>query len=118
MNYIYEQYQILWEYKKNYVNNDVNRIESEEIEEEIDVDFDTKSQHATRKGIEESGEDLDQEENNQLEVDIAEDFGEKSDSSIPSHIEINDIEKTDYNEYYSFDAYWNHCWHVQYHEWN
>ena len=55
MNYIYEQYQILWEYKKNYVNNDVNRIESEEIEEEIDVDFDTKSQHASRKGIEESG---------------------------------------------------------------
>ena len=80
-------------------------IESEEIEEEIDVDFDTKSQHASRKGIEESGEDLDQEKNNQLEVDIAEDFGEESDSSIPSHIEINDIEKTDYNEYYSFDAY-------------
>ena len=79
-------------------------IESEEIEEEIDVDFDTKSQHASRKGIEESGEDLDQEENNQLEVDIAEDFGEESDSSIPSHIEINDIEKTDYNEYYKFDA--------------
>ena len=39
-----------------------------------------------------------------MEVDIAEDFGEKSDSSIPSHIEINDIEKTDYNEYYKFDA--------------
>ena len=39
-----------------------------------------------------------------MEVDIAEDFGEESDSSIPSHIEINDIEKTDYNEYYSFDA--------------
>lgn len=30
-------------------------IESEEIEEEIDVDFDTKSQHASRKGIEENG---------------------------------------------------------------
>lgn len=40
------------------------------------------------------GEDLDQEENHQKEVDIAEDFGEESDSSIPSHIEINDIEKT------------------------
>ena len=39
-----------------------------------------------------------------MEVDIAEDFGEESDSSIPSHIEINDIEKTDYNEYYKFDA--------------
>ena len=50
------------------------------------------------------GEDLDQEENHQKEVDIAEDFGEESDSSIPSHIEINDIEKTDYNEYYKFDA--------------
>ena len=33
----------------------LNRIESEEIEEEIDVDFDTKSQHASRKGIEENG---------------------------------------------------------------
>ena len=39
-----------------------------------------------------------------MEVDITEDFGEESDSSIPSHIEINDIEKTDYNEYYKFDA--------------
>ena len=39
-----------------------------------------------------------------MEVDIAENFGEESDSSIPSHIEINDIEKTDYNEYYKFDA--------------
>ena len=39
-----------------------------------------------------------------MEVVIAEDFGEESDSSIPSHIEINDIEKTDYNEYYKFDA--------------
>ena len=57
------------------------------------------------KELKKMGEDLDQEENHQLEVDIAEDFGEKSYSSIPSHIEINDIEKTDYNEYYSFDAY-------------
>ena len=56
------------------------------------------------KELKKMGEDLDQEENHQLEVDIAEDFGEKSDSSIPSHIEINDIEKTDYNEYYKFDA--------------
>ena len=56
------------------------------------------------KELKKMGEDLDQEENNQLEVDIAEDFGEESDSSIPSHIEINDIEKTDYNEYYKFDA--------------
>ena len=39
-----------------------------------------------------------------MEVDFEVDFGEESDSSIPSHIEINDIEKTDYNEYYNFDA--------------
>ena len=57
------------------------------------------------KELKNLGEDLDQEKNNQLEVVIAEDFGEESDSSIPSHIEVNDIEKTDYNEYYSFDAY-------------